>query len=159
MKYHGCILEFKDERNDELMRAFRETINKRTFIDITEISEEVVNMPCSRFWVSEERAMVVVAALIKGKPVLDAMRPTKREMFQEIYNRVLALQKHFPKASMFELVLKAVNSSAPKFYMTPRSAMETIYKIKKGFYEKQERRYSSANLLSLPTQELEQDQH
>ena len=42
---------------------------------------------------------------------------------------------------MFELVLKAVNSPAPKFYMTPRSAMETIYKIKKGFYEKQNRRY------------------
>lgn len=97
MKYHGCILEFTDERNDELMRAFREAINKRTFIDITEISEEVVNMPCSRFWVSEERAMVVVAALIKGKPVLDAMRPSKREMFQEIYNRVLAMQNNFQK--------------------------------------------------------------
>lgn len=141
MKYHGCILEFTDERNDELMRAFREAINKRTFIDITEISEEVVNMPCSRFWVSEERAMVVVTALIKGKPVLDAMRPTKREMFQEIYNRVLDYQKHFPDASLFELVLKAVNSPAPKFYMTPRSAMEIIYKIKNGFYEKQHRRY------------------
>jgi hypothetical protein len=159
MKYHGCILEFTDERNEELMRAFREAVRNSSFIDITEISEIIVNMPCSRFWVSEERAMVVVAALIKGKPVLDAMRPTKREMFQEIYNRVLALQKQFPKASMFELVLKAVNSPAPKFYMTPRSAMETIYKIKKGFYEKQERRYSSANLLSLPTQEHEQDQH
>ena len=141
MKYHGCILEFTDERNDELMRAFREAINKRTFIDITEISEEVVNMPCSRFWVSEERAMVVVTALIKGKPVLDTMRPTKREMFQEIYNRVLDYQKHFPDASLFELVLKAVNSPAPKFYMTPRSAMEIIYKIKNGFYEKQHRRY------------------
>lgn len=141
MKYHGCILEFTDERNKELMKAFRETIKKRTFIDITEISEEIVNMPCSRFWVSEERAMVVVAALIKGRPVLDAMRPTKREMFQEIYNRVLDLQKEFPGASIFQLALKAVNSPAPKFYMTPRSAMETIYKIKKGFYDKQERRY------------------
>ncbi len=136
MKHHGCILEFTDERNDELMRAFREAINKRTYINITEISEEVVNMPCSRFWVSEERAMVVVAALISGKPVLDAMRPTKREMFQEIYNRVINLKKQSPKASMFELVIKAVNSQAPKFYMTPRSAMETIYKIKKGFYKK-----------------------
>ena len=136
MKHHGCILEFTDERNDELMRAFREAINKRTYINITEISEEVVNMPCSRFWVSEERAMVVVAALISGKPVLDAMRPTKREMFQEIYHRVLNLKKQSPKASMFELVIKAVNSPAPKFYMTPRSVMETIYKIKKGFYKK-----------------------
>lgn len=136
MKHHGCILEFTNERNEELMRVFQKTINKRTFIDITEISEEVVNMPCSRFWVSEERAMVVVAAMMKGKPVLNAMRPTKQEMFKEIYSRVLALQKQFPDLSMFELVLKAVNSPAPKFYMTPRSAMETIYKIKKGFYEK-----------------------
>lgn len=118
------------------MSAFRNVMNNCNFIDITKISEEVVNMPCSRFWVSEERAMVVVAALIKGKPVLDTMRPTKREMFQEIYKRVLDYQKQFPDASMFELVLKAVNSPAPKFYMTPRSAMETIYKIKKGFYEK-----------------------
>lgn len=141
MKYHGCILGFTDERNEELMRAFREAINKRTFIDITEISEEVVNMPCSRFWVSEERAMVVVSAMMKGKHVLNAMRPTKQEMFKEIYSRVLALQKQLPELSMFELVLKAVNSPAPKFYMTPRSAMETIYKIKKGFYEKQNRRY------------------
>lgn len=136
MKYHGCILEFTDERNKELMRAFREAINKRAFIDITEISEEVVNMPCSRFWVSEERAMVVVAALIKGKPVLDAMRTTKREMFQEIYSRVQKYQKQFPDASLSELVLKAVNSPSPKFYMTPRSAMEIIYKIKKGHYNK-----------------------
>ena len=136
MKYHGCILEFTDERNKELMRAFREAVNRRTFIDITEISEEIVNMPCSRFWVSEERAMVVVAALIKGKPVLNAMRPTKREMFREIYNRVLSLKQRFHNASLFELTLKAVNSPAPKFYMTPRSAMETIYKIKKGFYKK-----------------------
>lgn len=118
------------------MKAFREAIGKRSFLYIKEISEDVVNMPCSRFWVSEERAMVVVAALLKGIPILDAMRPTKREMFQEIYNRVIELQKQIPNTSIFELVLKAVNSPAPKFYMTPRSAMETIYKIKKGFYKK-----------------------
>ena len=80
--------------------------------------------------------MVVVAALIKGKPVLDAMRTTKREMFQEIYSRVQKYQKQFPDASLSELVLKAVNSPSPKFYMTPRSAMEIIYKIKKGHYNK-----------------------
>lgn len=136
MKYHGCILEFTEKRNKELMKAFREAIGKRSFLYIKEISEDVVNMPCSRFWVSEERAMVVVAALLKGIPILDAMRPTKREMFQEIYNRVIELQKQIPNTSIFELVLKAVNSPAPKFYMTPRSAMETIYKIKKGFYKK-----------------------
>ena len=134
MKYRGCILEFTHQRNDELMRAFREALDKRPFIDISEVSEVIVNMPCSRFWVSEERAMVVVSAIIKGKPVLDTMRPTKREMFQEIYNRVCLLRQQQPDAPLFDLVMDVVNSPAPKFYMRPRCAMEIIYKIKKGLY-------------------------
>lgn len=141
MKYHGCILEFTEQRNKELMRVFHETLADRSFIDISEVSGIIVNKPCSRFWVSEERAMVVMAALVKGKPVLETMRPTKREMFQEIYSRVLAMQKQRPDASLYELVLKVVNSPAPKFYMRPRCAMEIIYKIKKGFYDKQRKRY------------------
>lgn len=141
MKYRGCVLEFTDERNRELMRAFRDAVSKSSFIDITEISSVVVNMPCSRFWVSEERARVVVAALAKGKPVLDAMRPTKREMFREIYGRVLAMRETRPDAPLRELVMKAVLSPAPKFYMRPRCAMEIIYRIRNGFYERQQRRY------------------
>lgn len=136
MKYHGCILEFTDQRNKELMKAFRETVRQQTFIDITEVSEKMVNLPCSRFWVSEERAHVVITALFKGKPVLRTMRPLKQEMFQEIYNRVIALRKQRPHLSLFELVMKVVNSPAPKFYIRPRCAMDIIYKIKKGFYKK-----------------------
>lgn len=136
MKYHGCILEFTDQRNKELMRAFKEVIQEEDFIDINKVSEKLVNKPCSRFWVSEERAMVVMNALFKGRPVLNAMRPTKREMFKEIYHRVIALRKQRPHYSLFELVMHVVNSPAPKFYMLPRSAMATIYKIKNGFYNK-----------------------
>ena len=119
------------------MRAFREAIDKSPFIDISEVSEIMVNMPCSRFWVSEERAMVVVTDMLKGKPVLNSMRPTKREMFKEIYSRVMALRKQQPHEPLFDLVTNVVNSPAPKFYMRPRCAMEIIYKIKKGFYEQQ----------------------
>lgn len=136
MKYHGCILEFTEERNKELMRAFRLAIEKQEHINIADISETIVNTPCSRFWVSEERAMVVVAALIKGKPVLEAMRPTKQEMFKEIYRRVIKTQQQQPELSLFQTIIKVVNSPAPKFYMKPRCAMEIIYKIKKGHYNK-----------------------
>ncbi len=141
VKYSGCILEFTDERNRELMRAFRQVLSQRKFIDIAEISQTVVNMPCSRFWVSEERATGVVAALIKGKPVLDVMRPTKREMFTEIFRRVMDIRKECDGLPLAIIVMRVVNSPAPKFYMKPRCAMEIIYKIKKGFYEKQKRRY------------------
>ena len=136
MKSPGSILEFTHDRNRELMSAFRKAIADRPFIDITEVSEAIVNMPCSRFWVSEERAMVVVTAMLKGKPILAAMRPTKREMFQEIYNRVLRLRASRPDAPISILVSQVVNSPAPKFYLRPRCAMEIIYKLKKGFYKK-----------------------
>ena len=141
MKYRGCILEFTDERNMELMKVFRDTISKRKFINITEISEAIVNMPCSRFWVSEERAMGVIVALMKGRPVLDVMRPSKREMFAEIYRRIIELRKTRPDTPLAKLIVRVVNSPAPKFYMQPRCAMEIIYRIKRGFYDKQKRRY------------------
>ena len=136
MKSPGSILEFTHDRNRELMSAYRKAIADRPFIDIAEVSQAMVNMPCSRFWVSEERAMVVIAAMMKRKPILRAMRPTKREMFQEIYDRVMRLRDKRPNAPLFELVTQVVNSPAPKFYMRPRCAMEIIYKIKKGFYKK-----------------------
>lgn len=139
MKHKGCILEFTEERNKELLRAFRMAIDKAKIIDFAEISKEVVNTPCKRFWVSEERAMTVVAAMMRGKPILCAMLPTKREMFKEIYKRVIALKKKRPKATLSQLVANVVYSPAPKFYMRPRCAMEIIYKIKRGFYDKQQR--------------------
>lgn len=139
MKYHGCILEFTDERNRELMKAFRKIIANRRFIDIREVSSRIVNEPCSRFWVSEERTMAVVQAIMKGKPVLRSMRPTKREMFQEIYKRIYRLRQNNPDITLGDAVFRVVNSPAPKFYMRPRCAMEIIYKIRKGFYERQKR--------------------
>lgn len=131
MKHPGCILEFTEQRNKELMRAFRMAIQECTFIDIAKISERIVNTPCARFWVSEERAMVVIQAIIKGKPILNTMRPTKKEMFLEIYKRVNELQKQKNKKSLAQIISKVVNQPAPKFYMKPRCAMEIIYKIKK----------------------------
>lgn len=131
MKYHGCILSFSEERNNELMKAFRQAIHHSQYIDIARISQKVVNTPCSRFWVSEERALVVVVAMLKGRHVLNTMRPTKQEMFREIFSRVMTLRQQQPKLTLAELISIVVNSPAPKFYMTPRSAMEIIYKIKK----------------------------
>lgn len=138
MKYHGCILEFTAHRNKELMRAFREALASCERIDISEVSSRVVNMPCARFWVSEERAAVVISAMFQGKDILSKMRPTKREMFLEIFHRVKALRSIYPHLPLFDLVTQVVNSPAPKFYMLPRCAMEIIYKIKKGHYKRLE---------------------
>ena len=130
MKYHGCILEFAEERNNELMRVYRNIIASRSFIDSEDVVKELVNTPCSRFWISEERALRVVNAINKGFPILYGMLSTKREMFLEIYKRVMKLRKRLPKASLYECVIKVVNSPAPKFYMSANSAREIIRKMR-----------------------------
>lgn len=124
------------------MKVFRAKTANSQHIDIDKISEEVANSPCSRFWVSEERAVIVIHDIIRGRPVLDTMRQYKREMFAEIHRRVMELQKKHPKLSLMQLVIKVVNSPAPKFYMKPRSVMQTIYKIRSGFYKRQKRYFN-----------------
>lgn len=136
MKHRGNTSDFTHKRNRELMRAFRQVLSQKKYFNIKKDFEQVVNMPCSRFWVSEERATAVISAMLRGQPILDTMRPTKREMFLEIYHRVEEKQKEFPDMPLCDIVFFVVNSPAPKFYMKPKHASDTMYKIKRGHYKK-----------------------
>lgn len=135
MKSFGSVLAFTRERNAALLMAYREQINAAGYIRLNEIGEKIVNSPSPRFWVSEERAAAVVSAIMRGKPVLEAMRPTKREMFAEIHRRVVALKKEHPDWRLCQLVFKVVNSPAPKFYMEASSALQRLFKIRNGWYD------------------------
>ena len=135
MRNNGSTFEFTTERNEELLKSYRMILGKYRHIDTDVVAEELANSPTSRFWVSEERAAVVVGNMMNGKNVLDDMRPTKREMFSEIFRRTMELKDKMPHLKICDLVSKTVNSPAPKFYMTPRTAMETIRKIMKGYYK------------------------
>lgn len=137
MKPFGAILEFTRQRNDELMRAYRTQLRLSPHISMARVSAAIVRMPAPRFWVSEERAASVVTLLLAGRDLPPNMRPTKVRMFSEIFRRYLALRDRHPDASLQDLVSQVVNSSAPEFYMLPRSAMDIIYKIKKGLYNEQ----------------------
>lgn len=140
MKHFGSIMDFTRQRNEDLMRAFREQLALARFIVMPEIFELVAESPASRFWVSEERAAIVIAAMEAGKP-LTRMRRNKREMFEEIYRRYLIERKNNPRKSVYDLVTRIVNQPAPKFYLTPRTVGEFIYRIKNGWYDKQFDRY------------------
>lgn len=135
MKYFGSILDFTRERNNELMRVYREKIAEASIIIMPVVFAAVAESPASRFWVSEERAAIVISAMAAGKP-MPRMRSNKREMFGEIYRRYLAMREERPGKSAYELVAEIVNQPAPKFYLTPRTVGEVIYRIKNGWYEK-----------------------
>lgn len=140
MKYYGSILDFTQERNQELMRVYQEELSKAGYIVMPKIFEQVANSPCSRFWVSEERAAIVISTLLAGK-VIPNMRKNKREMFEEIFRRFLIVREQYPEKSIYALAIMVVNQPAPKFYMTPRTVGELIYRIKNGWYDKQFNRY------------------
>lgn len=142
MKSLGSALAFTRERNAALLKAYREHIDAVEYIRLSEIGKMIVNSPSPRFWVSEERAAAVVSAIMRGKPVLESMRPSKREMFEEIHRRVIALKKRHPDWNLSQLVCKVVNSSAPKFYMEASSALERLFKIRNGWYDNGKRNQS-----------------
>lgn len=134
MKPFGSILAFTRERNAALLKAYREQIEAARVIRLNEIAKKIVNSPAPRFWVSEERAAAVISDIMRGKPVLHHMRPSKREMFEEIYHRVIALKQQRPDWALCRIVFVVVNSPAPKFYMEPSSALERLFKIRNGWY-------------------------
>lgn len=135
MKHKGCFFEYETERNDDLLRVYREKISQAKKINLSTLLVEVVNSPSKRFWVSEERATCVVAAMLRGERI-DFIKSNKMEMFKEIYRRVLALHDKYPKRSIKDLVFDVVRQPAPKFYLTPGSAKVLLCKIKKKWYQK-----------------------
>ena len=136
MKYFGSILDFTRERNADLMRVYHDRLAEASIIVMPVIFQLVADSPASRFWVSEERAAIVISAMAAGKP-MPRMRSNKREMFEEIYRRYLLMREDYPDKSVYELVTKIVNQPAPKFYLTPRTVGEFIYRIKNGWYDNQ----------------------
>lgn len=131
MKYPGCRMLFTKQRNNELLANYRRIIDNFDIIDIRIVAIAVVNSPCSRFWVSEERAFTVISDLFKGRPVLEPMNPNKREMYEELFHRVLYYRNLHPDKPLSDIVFMAVNSPAPKFYLQPRTVIEYINQVKK----------------------------
>lgn len=139
MKPYGSKFEYEAERNDELVTVYHQLIGAADHISLPEIYKQVVNMPASRFWVSEERAAIVISSMMKGDK-LHSMRPTKKEMFEEIFRLAMALKNAQPDLSIFDLAFKVVRMPAPKFYMTPGYAKGIILNTKKKWYEERKRK-------------------
>lgn len=139
MKHKGSTFEYKDERNSDLLRAYREQLMLCDTIDLTEVFKKVVLMPSARFWVSEERAAIVIARMFKGYK-LESMKPNTREMYEEIFKRVKDMKEHNPDMSLFDILFRVVRQPAPKFYLTPDSAKVITTRIKREQSNKVQKR-------------------
>ena len=122
------------------MRAYDEYIATCKQIKMSEVYAAIVNMPSKRFWVSDIRAALVVSAMIRGVAHLDKMCPTRREMFEEIYRRVIRLKKRMPQKTIIELTAIVVAQQAPKFYLNPGSAKIYVCKARKEWMRRKKQK-------------------
>jgi len=132
MKRFGAECEFKRERNTEIMRHYRAYVRRVRRIDLTEISEELSRMPASRFWISEERALIIVSQMRRGIALSPSTRPMKRRLYYDLYARALQVLRGAPGITLTEAVRRAVYSPAPSFYLTARSVLDIIHACKSG---------------------------
>lgn len=138
MKRQGSTFPLEVERNRSLIRTFRELFPACESPDIT-FYQHIADSPTERFWVTEERATLVILAMLHGKGTTN-MLGTKAEMYREIYRRYLKLREQHPGQPVSYLVSEVVNQPAPKFYMTAKSVREIIYRIKREWYEQRKKK-------------------
>ena len=139
MKHHGAIMEYAEERMQDLMRAYDEYISSCDYIRMPDVYAAIVNMEARRFWVSDIRATKVIYAMLRGVNI-KGMRPLKREMFEEILRRVLDLRKKRPELTIRACCSIVVASPAPKFYLTPGSAKIMVCKARKKWIQEKLKR-------------------
>lgn len=131
IKHKGSISEFKGERERELLAAYKVQLSKRHHkrLDYS-FWEAVAKTPASRFWVSADRAIVIIKKLLKGEDV-----PTKiennRMMFEDLFQVVLKEKKKKPDDKLALLVERAIRTPAPQMYITPNSAKIIISRIRR----------------------------
>ncbi len=129
MKKRGSVVEFTPQRDKELLSAFKAQLHLLGTVPLQEVFTRAAMSPASRFWVSEKRALIVVSKMMKGDRIV-SMNPKKREMFFEIYRRVKRIYDEEPGITLTEATFRAVNSQAPEFYLTPKSARAMIYRLR-----------------------------
>lgn len=130
MKYKGAVCDYTEERDADLLRAYKNIISVRDNISFSEIVERISKSPSKRFWVSEGRAYRVVLDMLKGKD-LKGMIPSRREMYTEIFRRFKIHAKQNPSLTKIEVVWHVCNEEAPSFYLTRKSIITILSKVRK----------------------------
>jgi len=140
MKHTGCRFEYEEERGKELLRTFKTLIGQSSEIDLGNIYKQLVLQPSSRFWVSGERAAIVISDIVRGKDTLRSMKRKKREMYEEIFRRFEALRKRMPEKTIQELAFIIVYQGAPQFFMEPETARMYVQNAKRKRLEETKQR-------------------
>lgn len=148
-KHLGNRNLYTDQRDRELSAAFirakKALLEQKGYVILREAVDAARCSPCSRYFVSEERAGLVINKLLlfdsyieslkRGETVeipedpLENMIYMRRRMFSHLFMTYKRIRKENPDKPHKELVLMACSSPANEFYLTQASALEILSKI------------------------------
>lgn len=117
MRHKGSDSEFKEVRDNEILALYRKYLNESPNIVVSRMLNDIVNSPSSRFWITEQRAAIVLGQMKKGDTFPDAY-PQKRAMYNELYRRANEIWKKNPTMSVYSVASIVVEQPAPSFYMS-----------------------------------------
>ena len=135
MRRKGSVSMFTERRNRDLLRAYNEQVRKHLHlygrVVKAKLMERVVASQASRFWVSSERACVIIYRMERGESV-DYMKPDKRRFYTELYRAFCNYKKQHPEQRCVKHIVElVVMQPAPCFPVTPRVAKNIIEKTRR----------------------------
>lgn len=122
MKYKGCTMYLTEDRNRDLLRAYKSIVRRSGFLPIKEIYNILTKEPSRRFWITGERAYDHI--------VNHRGYERRGEMYREIEKRARQYMKE--KGCSFRKACRAVVlQPAPSFFLEARSINNIILRLLK----------------------------
>lgn len=129
-------LYFKDDRDRDFLAAYHKVLrdlgDKAPYVSREEIIERTIAGGAPKFYVTYELARRNICSILQGKPY-PCNNSLKREMYQELTRRTLDCMERYKHRKSFNEALMTVLSehSAPRFYMTIKSARNLLSQLQR----------------------------
>ena len=129
-------LYYKEERDRDLFRAYNEALKSLGKMAVNvpreQIVRRVVYSIAPRFCISYEEARRNVKRIFKGYSPR-CVSSTRTEMYNDLANMLASYLRRRPQVPFNDALCTILaEKRAPRFYLSERSALLTIYRMQKG---------------------------
>lgn len=127
MYFKPCCCEYIAERNLALVNLFRDLVKANPLFDIDAICGEITRAPAPRFFISEDRALLVISLYMQCG-VWPGKSRLRHRLYADLLERVRSLLAAGDADDLEDAVYMAVQQPAPSFYLTQQTIRTNIFR-------------------------------
>lgn len=94
---------------------------------ISEVILALTIHPSPRFWVTPERAAIVVSSMLKGEKNSTRNYDMRIRMYNEIFHKVKIVLRDNPDLSVYSAVHKVIYKPASSFFLSYHAMRKIVY--------------------------------